>query len=234
MWLDFLTAAIFDGRCARCGVLAPFPTCSGCTQRKAAVWTTPAGHSVVALGLYEDHPGRRVSRLKYQKETMAAARLGWALGTIAPPSWRRAQLAPVPLHPSRLAERGFNQAALLAKMAGQRAQLSVNVDLLRRRRATGAQARLSPGERATNLRGAFETRAPVAGSRVVLIDDVVTTGHTVDECAAACTEAGIVIEGVLACALSRMRDPQQMDAESSAAQPEDSERVPSLVSFGRP
>jgi len=89
-------------------------------------------------------------------------------------------LVPVPLHPQREAERGFNQSALLAAAVGQRLGLPVDTMLLRRRRATRSQARLDPEARRTNVRDAFERRRPLpVGVRILLVDDVVTSGATV-------------------------------------------------------
>ena len=100
-------------------------------------------------------------------------------------------LIPVPLHPSRERERGFNQAALLAKEVGRAWGLRVGTRLLRRVRATEAQSGRRP-EREANVKGAFEVAQPdrVEGRRLLLIDDVFTTGATVNECAKALLAAG--------------------------------------------
>ncbi len=102
-------------------------------------------------------------------------------------------IVPVPLHPARLREREFNQAEVLATLAGARLGLPVS-DCLRRRRYTFTQTNFHREERFHNLAGAFELRrgAPVAGRRVALVDDVLTTGSTADACAAALREAGAV------------------------------------------
>ncbi|MGH7409699.1 MAG: ComF family protein [Candidatus Methylomirabilis sp.] len=100
-------------------------------------------------------------------------------------------LIPVPLHPKRERERGFNQAALLAKEVGRGCGIRVGHRLLRRVRATEAQ---SGGRRAReeNVKEAFAVVRPeqVAGRRLLLIDDVLTTGATVNECAKALLAAG--------------------------------------------
>jgi ComF family protein len=103
-------------------------------------------------------------------------------------------LAPVPLHRWRLLKRRYNQAALLAQGVGRRCGVSVLADLLIRRRPTRPQEGLTRAGRRRNVRGAFVLRprymARVAGKRVVLIDDVLTTGATLDECARALLAAG--------------------------------------------
>ncbi|MBI2902885.1 MAG: ComF family protein [Candidatus Methylomirabilis oxyfera] len=100
-------------------------------------------------------------------------------------------LVPVPLHPSRARERGFNQAAVLAKEVGSAWGRRVGYRLLRRIHATEAQSGRRP-EREANVEGAFEVAQPdrVEGRRLLLIDDVFTTGATVNECAQVLLAAG--------------------------------------------
>jgi len=91
---------------------------------------------------------------------------------------------PVPLHPARQRERGFNQASLLAELLS--AQTSIPVKpLLERTRYTTTQTALDRSERMENLHNAFRLRknADVRGWRVLLVDDVLTTGSTLNECA---------------------------------------------------
>ncbi len=121
------------------------------------------------------------------------------LGARLVQAWRRAGLAadmlvPVPLHRSRLLERGYNQAALLAHVLGDAVGIPVVEDILVRERATAAQTRLSRAERSRNVEGAFTCRRNVSGARVVLLDDVCTTGSTLEACAAAlrASQAGYV------------------------------------------
>ena len=98
-------------------------------------------------------------------------------------------VVPVPLHPSRRRHRGFNQAADLARQLG----IPV-VHALRRARATATQTGLPAGRRHRNMRDAFgmtEAAAALAGAVVVLIDDVSTTGATLEACAGALKDAGI-------------------------------------------
>ena len=100
-------------------------------------------------------------------------------------------VVPVPLHPLRRRERGYDQAAGLAREFGARAGVPV-VDVLERRRATRQQARLSAAARRVNVEGAFVVVAPalVRGRRVALVDDVVTTGATIEAAASALVPAG--------------------------------------------
>jgi ComF family protein len=99
-------------------------------------------------------------------------------------------IVPVPLHPLRERERGFNQAGLLAAELGRSAGLPLT-GLLRRTRDTGHQARFDRAGRLENLEGAFRTRRRVRkDARLLLVDDVCTTGITLDVCARVLLEAG--------------------------------------------
>ncbi len=107
-------------------------------------------------------------------------------------------LVPVPLHRWRLAGRGFNQAALLARDSARQLGLPVAVAALRRASNTRTLAGLHPEERSRELRGAFSVRRPeqVAGRRILLVDDVLTTGVTAEGCCAALKAAGATWAGV--------------------------------------
>lgn len=113
-------------------------------------------------------------------------------------------IVPVPLHRWRLLGRRYNQAALLALALGQRRGIPVATDVLIRRRRTRSQGGLRRRQRLTNLAGAIAVtelqRAQLAGQRVLLIDDVVTTGATVEACARALLAAGAAQVAVLALA----------------------------------
>jgi len=110
-------------------------------------------------------------------------------------------LLPVPLHWRRLWARRFNQAAALAGVISELSGVPVLHGVLKRVRATPQQVGLSKPERANNVQGAFrvpaEQKAEIAGKRVVLIDDVLTSGATVDTCARALLRAGAAHVDVL-------------------------------------
>jgi len=112
-------------------------------------------------------------------------------------------LVPVPLHPKRLAERGYNQADLLARVVGSCLGLPVRAALVRSVLA-GEQNKLGRRERRDNIRGVFLVPHPleVAGKRVLLIDDVITTGATANECSRALLRAGAAEVRVLASAVA--------------------------------
>ena len=100
-------------------------------------------------------------------------------------------LVAVPLHPRRERDRGYNQSALLAREVSRWTGISVETGLLRRTRDTAPQVSMaSHEERRENIEGAFECAGGVEGLRVLLIDDVVTTGSTMSACAGPLKAAG--------------------------------------------
>ena len=114
-----------------------------------------------------------------------------------------AAVVPVPLAGDRERERGFNQAALLAERIARRLDVPVRARWLARRRATRPQSDLPAAERLANVRGAFRATRAVAGRHVLLVDDVLTTGATLAECARSLRAAGAGRIGVLTVARVR-------------------------------
>lgn len=108
-------------------------------------------------------------------------------------------LVPVPLHPRRQRERGFNQASLLAHRLGEAWSLPVRDDVLARAVATASQTALESSARRANVRNAFRLRhpEPVAGRHVIVVDDILTTGATVSECVLTLQAGGAATVGVL-------------------------------------
>jgi ComF family protein len=101
-------------------------------------------------------------------------------------------IVPIPLHPRRLRQRGFNQAVLLARPLGRMLGIATYPRVLKRVRNTPPQVNLKPEERRKNVRGAFAVseRQRVYGREVIVVDDVYTTGATVQECAKVLKKAG--------------------------------------------
>jgi ComF family protein len=132
-----------------------------------------------------------IVRLKYAGRTdfvppLAALLVEAVLGHAG----RVDRVVPVPLHPSRLRARGFNQSALLAAPVARALGVALDVEALVRVRETREQAGLSQKARSHNLDGAFAVRGPRRAGRVLLIDDVRTTGATLAAAAAALTTSG--------------------------------------------
>jgi ComF family protein len=127
---------------------------------------------------------------------------GWA--ALAPADLKVDALVPVPLHPTRQRKRGYNQATLLAIEVGARLERPVVQDVLVRTKATAPQVDLGAQERLANVRDAFRcTGAGLSGKHVMLIDDVCTTGSTLESACAALREAGAL--SVWAYTLARAR-----------------------------
>lgn len=139
-------------------------------------------------------------RLKYGKVTWVGGVLGHAMRGIAAEMTRPDVVIPVPLHPARLRGRGFNQSALLAGPLAKAMGCPMNTAALRRIRDTTPQAGLSKQDRKENIRGAFVVsgKRSLSGMRVMLVDDVITTGMTAREAALALLNAGACSVEVIA------------------------------------
>ena len=174
--------------CPCCGEPGSDDTCIRCAI------APPPFTRVPACFLYrdDDASSRLLLRWKYGGDHVVGASLATLLAEHrAPHAECYDVIVPVPLHATRLAERGFNQAAILAR-AVARGSEHVAVDLLRRGARNATQAALGRGARAENVRHAFVVRPRISlsGRSVLLVDDVVTTGETVRACSAALRDAG--------------------------------------------
>ena len=154
---------------------------------------SPASH---AFGLYGGALADALQRLKYRQRPDLARRLGLLVSQQLGPTlsgWPDVVVA-VPLHPRRLARRGFNQAALLARPIAEGLAVALDSTSLERVIDTAPQATLDGEQRRRNMHGAFvvRDRTRVAGKRVLLIDDVATTGATLAACESALRHAGAV------------------------------------------
>jgi ComF family protein len=138
---------------------------------------------------FEGPLGDAIRRWKYGRRTDHTAPLGELIADACTGyAGRVARVVPIPLHPRRLRERGFNQATLLARAVARRIGAPLDVRCLARARDTRASAGLDAAARADNVRGCFVARAPAI--RLLVIDDVRTTGATLAEAARALREAG--------------------------------------------
>jgi ComF family protein len=144
-----------------------------------------------SYGAYEGTLRKMVQVFKYGNVPVLAGPLGAMLGRAIPRERQFDAIVPMPMHWRRRWERGFNQAALLADVASARLGIPIS-SAVRRRKATPPQAGLTGAQRRANMSGAFEVRQPAAiqGKRVLLVDDVLTTGATAGACARALKRAG--------------------------------------------
>jgi ComF family protein len=148
----------------------------------ACLRETPHFDRTMALFRYDFPADRIIHALKYGHQLAAA---GWFAQRLAERigSAQYDLIIPLPLHAERLRERGFNQSAEIARAFGNLTKIPVDRGNVLRTRATPPQADLPHKARHKNIRGAFECRADFTGKRLLLIDDVMTTGATVNECA---------------------------------------------------
>jgi ComF family protein len=174
-----------DAACRRCGLPLPeASTCLGCLARP------PCFQWARAPLEFGGAAAQAIRRLKWAH----AQELAVPLGRLLAPVLSRAgvdALVPVPLHPRRLRARGFNQAALLGRAIAPSTGPPLIIGSLVRVRDTPPQSRLGLADRGRNVAGAFAVRdRRLAGRRVALVDDVLTTGATAAACARALRSAG--------------------------------------------
>jgi len=172
------------------------PLCGQCRRR------APGFDYARAAARYDGVVREAVHAFKFGGRRALAVPLGDLLVEAAPgglPAGIPDLLVPVPLHPRRERERGFNQAALLARRLGRLWGCPVREDVLARAVPTPSQTEFDAVARRANVRSAFRLRrpAPIAGRHVVLVDDVLTTGATLSECARSLREAGAALVGAL-------------------------------------
>ncbi|MGB5092106.1 MAG: ComF family protein [Parvibaculum sp.] len=167
----------------------PFAFDPGPGMLSAAVIASPPPYDAARAVLrYDDVSGRIIHRYKYGDRMEAApAMAAWMARAGADLLGDATLVAPVPLHRARLFSRRFNQSAELARHLGHRVRVAVVPDLLLRIKATQPQVGLSGQARRRNVAGAFKVNPrfsdKVVGKVVVLIDDVMTTGATIEACA---------------------------------------------------
>ncbi len=195
-----------SGLCAACaGQISPIPApfCAVCghtlTESRCAncAAQTPAFVRSRSLGAYDGVLRHAIHQFKYRDRPQLAVPLGRLLAAYARAhaselnGLRFDALLPVPIHPARQRVRGYNQSERLARVLGEELRLPL-LNTLVRARSTRPQVGLSGEARRTNLQGAFTVKQPdlVQSQTLLLIDDVVTSGSSLHECAAALTTAG--------------------------------------------
>jgi len=164
-------------RCPVCALPTPGSSICGSCLKQA-----PHFDATQAVFRYEFPVDSLIQALKYAHRLASADFLGRALAQMAVP--RRPDLIlPVPLAAARLAQRGFNQAIEIARPLARALGVPVEISQIRRHRDTTPQTRLPWKERAKNIRHAFECEIDLTGKTVLVVDDVMTTGATLDELA---------------------------------------------------
>ncbi len=201
-WGKTLQLEMVPPWCPSCGV--PFQVfnpdvehlCGDCTLE------TPPYSGARSFGFYRGELSRLVRGLKFDGRRNLVGLLSPLLARAFVRSWDRSQIdliVPVPLHPSRRRERGFNQAAVLARHLARMLAIPLSEEALRRVCRTLPQVGLTDAERKKNVRGAFlcRRRELVDGRRILLVDDVMTTGATVRSASTALLEGGALRVSVL-------------------------------------
>jgi ComF family protein len=176
---------------ARCS--APPPPCAACAS------DPPAHDYARSAAIYEGELRDALHALKFSGRRALASPLGDLVTEQCAESLPGGidALVPVPLARERERERGFNQSTLLARRIGRRLAVPIRPGWLARVRSTQPQSDLSAAERRANVRGAFRASDRVADRHVLLVDDILTTGATLDACARALRAAGARRIGVL-------------------------------------
>jgi ComF family protein len=182
--------------CPRCGdLLTAGGLCAGCLE------APPPFDETVCLLRYRPPADALIQRLKFRGDLACARTLGILMAEdllsreIEPPD----VIVPVPLHRARLVARGYNQALELARPVARALAVPLDVRCCRRQRPTVEQASLAAAERRANVAGAFVIERPPA-RHVALVDDVMTTGHTLRALAAALKSSGAIRVVAWACA----------------------------------
>lgn len=199
--LDRLGGLLLPPRCVLCGDRGQPPCLDLCRACEAGLpgASAPVGHGPAPLRRCHApfdyaHPlDHLVHALKYRGQLAVGRVLGTLLGERVAALDLQADvdvLLPVPLHPLRHGGRGFNQSAEIGHWIARRLDLPLAPRLAHRRRDTRPQVGLAVADRRTNLAGAFAASPTARGLRIALVDDVTTTGRTLQELAAALLEAG--------------------------------------------
>lgn len=181
-----------DYGCAHCGkpLAVAVKQCGECQK------SPPSFDRIKTLYRYQQPVDRLIHELKYDGKLHLARLFAEQLRN-AVPAWIRQNgkpdlIVPVPLHRNRIRKRGFNQSTEIARSAAKFLAVKLEQDLLKRTRETEPQTELPLKQRKKNVRGAFEVNGSVDGLSIVIVDDVITTGHTVNEVARILKQAGAV------------------------------------------
>jgi ComF family protein len=181
--------------CDLCGLPQPYDEGRGAMLCAACLSRPPPFRRLRAAALYDEHSRDLILQLKHADQPELGALFARWLSRAGAEVLVDADLvAPVPLHWTRLLSRRYNQAAEIARPLAALAGVAFAPDVLRRRRATQSQGHASARTRKANVQGAFavpdSARARISGARIVLVDDVFTTGATVRACVRTLLSAG--------------------------------------------
>lgn len=193
-WNSFskgLEESIFPNQCGLCGEWAEVSICDACRagMKRVPARVVAGVRQTDSLYWYEGRAAEAVRKLKYGSITALAPSMAHLIHIAFEESFATNidWIVPVPIHWTRRFERGFNQSDLLAmELPTQK----LHCEALKRIRPTSAQASLDRAHRLRSLQQAFSASKAVSGKRILLIDDVITTGATIEQCAIALKRAG--------------------------------------------
>ena len=204
-FFDAILRSVYPSKCPICRRVSdslPCPRCAQSLLREDLRYEQPLPivDELRAFYSYENSAAELVKALKYRRETSLVKFMANEMHDLFF-AWDPEidLITPVPIHRSRLSWRGFNQAELLCDRLPKHL---MGDDLVRIKR-TSPQVKLTPEQRSKNLVGAFKCPTDIIGKRVILVDDVFTTGATAAECARALKDAGATWVGVLVFAVRR-------------------------------
>lgn len=169
--------------CPQCGLGHIETVCGKCLKN------TPSFDTTYASMAYNYPIDSALQRFKYQKQLSLTPILAKLLLQHAPHQTVD-YIIPMPMHPKRLQERGFNQSLEIAKVVGKKLNIPVKVDACKRILHTPPQASLALKERAKNIKGAFQSTVDLSGKSIIVIDDVMTSGASLNELAKTLKKAG--------------------------------------------
>jgi len=227
-WLNIIQKKLLPPRCIFCGAegYADFdlcavcagqlqhnsPCCPRCAQPFEAgqpdeivcgrcIANPPWFDAAYAPYLYDEYLQHLIAGLKYRQRIVHARLLGRLLAAhVGTQANRPDCLIPVPLYPQRYRERGFNQALEIARVIARELDIALDISGCIRVRDTGHQTGSTARQRRKNLRGAFDLRRPLPYHHVAIVDDVMTTGATVNALAASLKRGGVSKIDVWVCA----------------------------------
>lgn len=184
-----------DRGCSDCMASLNFLESDALLDHLPKIWFTRCRSCFAYEGRIKD----AIHGLKYGERLDIVRFLGDVLATEAVAMGEFETIVPVPLHPARLRSRGFNQSVLLARQMGRLIEREVDLDSLKRSGYIRPQVGLQKDERIRNVKGAFNVRRAVhiMDKNILLVDDVLTTGATVNECASVLIRGGAASVSVL-------------------------------------
>jgi len=204
-----------DHCCAHCALPLPEDISIDAASKNDAlcgrcIKQRPQFDYAYSLFYYQGEVIRLVHRLKFSEKISYARSIGElllkkVLDELLPEQGRPEYIIPVPLHNKRLRQRGFNQSAEISRVIAKKTGLTIKHDVVVRQRSTLTQTGLKAKQRQKNIKGAFKVMRSLNAKHVLIVDDVMTTGSTVNELAKVLKKSGVERVGVLSIARAPLK-----------------------------